>query len=98
MIERKIYCFKMCGFLVGERKEDLNTFCLRPSLSRADPKLILLPSQRVLQYIRFYLYFFTSYIYNMLGQIFLLVDLRIFFRFRVGGTKKKRKKALKMTS
>ena len=32
-------------------------------------------------------------------EFFLLVDLReFFFRFRVGGTKKKIKKALKMTS
>ena len=34
-----------------------------------------------------------------LGQNFLLVDLRdFFFRLRVGGTEKKEKKALKMTS
>ena len=33
------------------------------------------------------------------GQYFLLVDLQeIFFRFRVGGRKKKNNKALKMTS
>ena len=33
------------------------------------------------------------------ARIFLLVDLReLFFRFRVGGTKKINKKALKMTS
>ena len=33
-----------------------------------------------------------------LGQIFLLVDLQHFFRFRVGGKKKERKKAPIMTS
>ena len=33
------------------------------------------------------------------ARIFLLVDLReFFFRFRVGGTKKNKKKTLKMTS
>ena len=33
------------------------------------------------------------------ARIFLLVDLQeLLFRFRVGGTKKKNKKALKMTS